>query len=61
MELADNRTDYFVAIKVGDREVTPHVFRDEYKAAYHVALYNWLLKGSGEEPELDFNENDWLQ
>lgn len=60
MQLSDNRTDYFVSIKVGDREVTPHVFREEYKAAYHVALYDWLLNGSGEEPDcVEFGPDDW--
>jgi len=59
MALSGGRTDYFVSIKIGDREVTPHVFREEYKAAYHVALYDWLLNG-GEEPDLmAFDENDW--
>ncbi len=60
MKLADGRTDFYVTIKLGDREVTPHVFREEYKAAYHVALYDWLLNGSGEEPELvKFGPKDW--
>jgi hypothetical protein len=60
MELSDDRMDYFVSIKVGDREVTPHVFREEYKAAYHVALYDWLLNGTGEEPDcVEFGPKDW--
>jgi len=60
MRLSDGRADYFVSIKVGDREVTPHVFREEYKAAYHVALYDWLLNGSGEEPDaVAFAPDDW--
>lgn len=60
MQLSDGRTDYFVSIKAGDREVTPHVFREEYKAAYHVALYDWLLNGSGEEPDVvEFGPDDW--
>lgn len=60
MGLSDGRTDYFVMIKVGDREVSPHVFRDEYKAAYHVALYDWLLTGRGNEPEIvAFGPHDW--
>ncbi|MHC2249941.1 hypothetical protein [Bradyrhizobium elkanii] len=60
MHLSDGRTDYFVSIKVSDREVTPHVFREEYKAAYHVALYGWLLNGRGEEPDVvDFGPKDW--
>ncbi|MEY9247608.1 hypothetical protein [Bradyrhizobium elkanii] len=60
MKLSDGRTDFFVSIKIQDRDVTPHVFREEYKAAYHVALYDWLLNGKGEEPEVvDFGPNDW--
>lgn len=60
MKLSDGRTDYYVSIKVGDRDVTPHVFREEYKAAYHVALYDWLLNGAGEEPSpVDFGPEDW--
>lgn len=60
MALSDGRTDYFVSIKVGERDVTPHVFREEYKAAYHVALYDWLLNGVGEEPcPVDFGPDDW--
>lgn len=60
MHLSDDLVDYFVAIKVGDRVVTPHVFREEYKAAYHVALYDWLLNGAGEEPDVvEFGPNDW--
>jgi hypothetical protein len=59
MKLSDGRTDFFVSIRSGDREVTLHVFREEYKAAYHVALYEWLLNGA-EEPDLvAFDEKDW--
>lgn len=60
MDLSDGRADYFVSIKVGDREVTPHVFREEYKSAYHVALYDWLLNGTGDEPDcVEFGPDDW--
>jgi len=60
MQLSDGRTDYYVAIRVGDKFVTPHVFREEYKAAYHVALYDWLLNGTGEEPcVVDFGPEDY--
>lgn len=58
MRLSDGRCDYFVLIKVGDREVTPHVFREKYKADYHIALYDWLLNGGREEPDvMDFNDD----
>ena len=59
MRLSDGRSDFYVAIKCEDREVTPHMFQERFKAEYHVALYDWLLNG-GEEPcVIDFNENDW--
>lgn len=51
MRTSDGGCDHFVSIKVGDREVHPHMFREEYKAAYHVALYDWCLNG-GEKPDL---------
>lgn len=59
MRLSDGRADYYVSIKVGDRQVHPHVFRDEFKAAYHVALYEWLLNGGHKPDLLSFDEGDW--
>ncbi|MCZ7861334.1 hypothetical protein O9X98_07990 [Agrobacterium salinitolerans] len=59
MRLSDGRADHYVSIKVGDRQVHPHVFGDEFKAAYHVALYEWLLNG-GQKPDLlAFDEGEW--
>lgn len=51
MRKSGGEADYFVSIEVGDREVTPHVFIDRYKADYHAALYDWLLNGKP-EPDL---------
>lgn len=60
MRLSDGRSDYFVAFKCADREVTPHVFRERYKAEYHVALYKWLFGQEAEEPSaVEFNADDW--
>ncbi|TPN11669.1 hypothetical protein [Mesorhizobium sp. B2-1-2] len=59
MHLSDDRCDYFVSFKHGSREVTPHVFRERFKAEYHVALYRWLF-GHGDKPAImDFDEGDW--
>jgi hypothetical protein len=59
MRKSGDEADYFVSIRVGDRDVTPHRFTEEYKAAYHVALYDWLLNG-GDEPDLmAFGPEDW--
>lgn len=35
--------DYYVRIMCGDRETTPHMFKDRYKAEYHVDHYKWLF------------------
>jgi len=59
MRKSDDRADYFVSVKVGDREVTPHVFSEEYKAAYHVALYNWLLNGHEKPDLMAFGPDEW--
>jgi len=59
MKLSDGRCDYYVSIARGEREVTPHVFRERFKAEYHVALYRWLLN-DGEEPDLmAFKQDEW--
>lgn len=59
MRLSDGRSDFYVSIQRGGREVTPHAFRERFKAEYHVALYDWLLNGGDEPCVIDFNENDW--
>jgi hypothetical protein len=61
MRLSDGRTDFYVEIRVGDRIVHPHVFRDdgEYKAAYHVALYDWLLNGKEKPDLMEFKDGDF--
>ena len=59
MRLSDGRVDYYVSISCGDREVTPHVFRERYKAEYHVALYDWLLNGKPKPNLMAFNPEDF--
>lgn len=51
MKLSGDRCDYFVRIRVGDREITPHVFRERWKAEYEVAEWEWLLNGK-DKPDL---------
>lgn len=59
MKLSDDRCDYFVAFKCGEREVTPHVFRERFKAEYHVAEYRWLF-GQGPKPGImEFRQDEW--
>jgi hypothetical protein len=59
MRKSDDNADYFVAINVDGREVTPHVFSEEFKAAYHVALYNWVLNGTEKPKLMAFAPNEW--
>lgn len=54
MRLSGDRIDYFVRIRVGDRELTPHVFREKWKAEYEVAEWEWLLNGKEKPDLLDF-------
>ena len=44
-------SDFFVRVRVGDRELTPYVFKERYKAEYSAAEYRWLLLGE-EKPDL---------
>lgn len=49
--------DYFVRITCGERDVTPHVFSERWKAEYEVAHYQWVFGLRDEEPcVLDYNE-----
>lgn len=60
MELSDDRTDYFVSISVGDREITPYVFRDEqFKAEYEAASFRWLLLGEPKPDLMAYSEDGW--
>jgi hypothetical protein len=55
MKLSDGSSDFFVLIRVGDREITPHVYKIRGRAEYDVAHWNYVFFG-GEEPFiLDFN------
>lgn len=60
MALSDDRTDYFVSIKVGDREITPYVFRDaQFKAEYEAASFRWLLLGDAKPDLMAYSEDGW--
>ena len=45
------RTDYYVHIKCGDREMTPHKYRVKGRADYDAACWNWLFNG-GDKPDI---------
>jgi hypothetical protein len=55
MKLSDGRADYYVSVAVGDREVTPHMFRIKGRAEFEVANWQWLFE-QGPKPEI----MDWL-
>jgi hypothetical protein len=44
-------SDFFVAIKIGDRELTPHMFKEKWKADYEVEEWKWMF-GQAEKPDL---------
>lgn len=44
-------SDYFVHIRVADREITPHVFKQRWQAEYEVDHWKWLL-GQGDRPDI---------
>jgi hypothetical protein len=45
-------TDYFVRIRCEDRETTPHMFRERWKAAYEADHLAWVFGIRPEEPDL---------
>lgn len=59
MKLSDGRVDHYVSFRCGARELTPHKFREQFKAEYHVAIYRWLF-GQCEKPDLiAFDKSEW--
>ncbi|QNH71876.1 hypothetical protein P9VFCI_035 [Rhizobium phage P9VFCI] len=51
MKLSDGSTDYYVSIRVGDREITPHKHKIKGRAEYDVANWNYIFFG-GEQPDI---------
>jgi len=43
--------DHYVSVACGGRELTPHMFRERWKADYEVAEWRWLLNGA-EKPDI---------
>ncbi|RWO23304.1 hypothetical protein [Mesorhizobium sp.] len=55
MQHSSGAPDHYVSIEVGDRQITPHMFKTKGRAEYEVAEWEWLLNG-GEKPSiLDFD------
>lgn len=46
MGLSDGSTDYYVALTVGKREITPYKFKEEWQAQYEADSFRWLLLGA---------------
>lgn len=44
-------SDYYVTVRCGDRELTPHMFKIKGRADYEVAEWLWLFNG-GEKPDI---------
>lgn len=45
-------TDYFVHIRVADREITPHVYKQRWKAEYDVDHWKWIFGQIAEQPDI---------
>ncbi|WP_287182098.1 hypothetical protein [Mesorhizobium sp.] len=55
MQHSSGAPDHYVSIEVGERQITPHMFKTKGRAEYEVAEWIWLLNG-GEKPSiLDFD------
>jgi hypothetical protein len=46
MALSDGSTDYYVALTVGKREITPYKFKEEWQAQYEADSFRWLFLGA---------------
>lgn len=44
-------SDYYVCVRVGNRELTPHMHKIRSRAEYEVAEWLWLFNG-GEKPDI---------
>ena len=44
-------TDFYVHLRCGDRTITPHMFKEEWKADYEVAEWKWFF-GQAEKPDI---------
>ncbi|UYW33673.1 DUF551 domain-containing protein [Methylorubrum extorquens] len=49
---ASNGTDYYVRIACNGREVTPHSFKERWKAEYEAAHYAWIFGLRADEPSI---------
>ncbi len=59
MRTSDGGADYYVSIEVGDREITPYKFREEFKAAYEADSLRWLLLGAEKPNLMAYDVGDW--
>ncbi|WP_287177929.1 hypothetical protein [Mesorhizobium sp.] len=55
MQHSSGAPDHYVSIEVGDRQITPHMFKTKGRAEYEVAEWNWLLNGVEKPYILDFD------
>lgn len=57
MRTSDGGADYYVHLECEGREITPHSFKERWKAEYEVAEWRWFF-GQGEKPDvLTFRED----
>lgn len=46
MALSDGSADYYVALTIGKREITPYKFKEEWQAQYEADSFRWLFLGA---------------
>jgi hypothetical protein len=44
-------SDYYVTVRYGDRELTPHMYKIKGRADYDVAEWKWIF-GQGDKPDI---------
>jgi hypothetical protein len=60
MALSDGSTDYYVALTVGKREITPYKFKEGWQAEYEADSFRWLLLGAPKPDLLAYGPTDTL-
>lgn len=46
--------DYYVHLRCGERTITPHMFKEHWKADYEVAEWKWFFGQAGKPDILAF-------
>lgn len=56
---SDGSIDHYVRITCGDRNLTPYMFPERWKAEYSAAEFQWLFGQRGEQPDFEDFDPEW--